>query len=71
VGKVVVRGQDANLEQVRRGLAWHYKKYEREQEPSDRVSYAEAEIEARIARRGLWADPESISPWDWRKSRRN
>lgn len=70
VGKVIVSGQDANLEQVRRGLAWHYKKFEREQEPGDRVTYAEAEIEARMAQRGLWADPEPVPPWDWRKSRR-
>lgn len=70
LGKVLVGGQDANLEQVRRGWSWHYKKYEREQEPGDRVTYAEAEIEARLARRGLWADSEPIPPWDWRKSRR-
>lgn len=70
IGKVRVGGQDANLEQVRRGLAWHYKKYEGEQEPLDRASYSEAEIEARAARRGLWADPEPIPPWDWRKGRR-
>jgi endonuclease YncB( thermonuclease family) len=70
VGKVVVSGQDANLEQVRRGMAWHYKKYEREQEPSDRVTYAETEFGARNARRGLWVDREPIPPWDWRKIRR-
>jgi endonuclease YncB( thermonuclease family) len=36
VGKVLVDSVDANLEQVRRGLAWHYKAYQREQRPKDR-----------------------------------
>lgn len=31
VGKVLVNGLDANLVQVQRGFAWHYKAYEREQ----------------------------------------
>ncbi len=70
VGKVLVNDQDANLEQVRRGLAWHYKKYEREQEPLDRAAYSQAEIEARMGNRGLWSDPEPIPPWDWRKSKK-
>jgi len=71
VGKVLVGGQDANLEQVRRGLAWHFKKYDREQEPLDRATYSQAEIEARMSNRGLWSDPEPIPPWDWRKSKKN
>lgn len=40
VGKVLVDGVDTNLEQVRRGLAWHYKAYQREQQPEDRLTYA-------------------------------
>lgn len=71
VGKVLVNDQDANLEQVRRGLAWHYKKYEREQEPLDRATYSQAEIEARMGNRGLWSDLSPIPPWDWRKSKKN
>lgn len=31
VGKILVDGMDANLAQVKRGLAWHYKAYAREQ----------------------------------------
>ena len=36
VGKVMVAGKDANLEQVRSGFAWHYKKYQNEQTATDR-----------------------------------
>ena len=43
VGKVPVDGLDANLEQVKRGMAWHYKVYEREQRETDRKVYANAE----------------------------
>lgn len=67
VGRVLVGGRDAGLEQVHRGLAWHYRKYESEQRPDDRVRYAEAESSARSARRGLWQDADPTPPWDWRR----
>ena len=70
VGKVLVNGRDVNLIQVERGMAWHYKAYEREQPPNDRKLYDAAEIEARAARRGLWRDPEPTPPWDYRKAKR-
>ncbi len=70
IGKVLVDGQDANLVQVSRGLAWHYKAYEREQSPEDRGRYAAAEIEARNARQGLWSEPAPMPPWDYRKMKR-
>jgi endonuclease YncB( thermonuclease family) len=56
-----------NLEQVRAGLAWHYKKYQKEQTSSDRELYSVAEIEAREAGRGLWRDPAPVPPWEHRK----
>ena len=31
VGKVLLAGLDCNLVQIKRGLAWHYKQYQREQ----------------------------------------
>jgi endonuclease YncB( thermonuclease family) len=56
-----------SLEQVRRGLAWHYKAYQREQPPEDRVSYAAAEEEARRLRLGLWQDTQPVPPWELRR----
>lgn len=70
VGKVWVDGRDANLEQLRKGLAWHYKKYENEQPLEDRLAYRAAEDEARASKRGLWADPAPVAPWDWRHKAR-
>jgi len=69
VGKVLVDGQDANLEQVKRGFAWHYKAYEREQPSIDRKVYAGAETEAKAARLGLWADTEPVPPWEFRHTK--
>ena len=71
VGKVFVDGLDANLQQVQRGFAWHYKAYEREQSGSDRNAYADAENEARAARRGLWVDAVPVPPWDFRHIKTN
>ena len=70
VGKVIVGGQDACLEQVRQGMAWHYKKYENEQPLEDRLAYAKAEQAAREMKLGLWSEKGPVSPWDWRKARR-
>lgn len=46
IGKVVLQGRDVNLAMITSGLAWHYKKYQREQSASDRMLYASAEQEA-------------------------
>lgn len=69
VGKVMVNGLDVNIEQLRRGLAWHYKAYQREQTPMDRQSYAAAEDAAKRLRRGLWAMPGATPPWEFRRPR--
>ena len=68
VGKVLLGGLDSNLVQIKRGLAWHYKQYEREQSPADRQSYAEAEVEARAAKLGLWRDAAPLPPWHFRRN---
>ena len=70
IGKMLVDGQDANLEQVRRGCAWHYRRYMNEQPLDDRVAYNAAEESARAGRVGLWGDRDPVPPWDWRKARR-
>ncbi len=71
VGKITINGVDANLEQIIAGLAWHYKKYQREQSEADRTIYAQAEEEARVTKRGLWFDTDPAPPWDWRKQQKH
>ena len=66
VGDVILPdGRNLNHEIVRAGLAWHYVKYA----PGDR-KLAQAESEAREARRGLWAEAEPVPPWQWRRGAR-
>lgn len=62
LARVHCDGIDANAEQVRQGMAWVYRKYA----PKDSPLYA-VEGEAKAARRGLWADPEPVPPWEWRR----
>lgn len=53
-------GRSLNRELVAAGFAWWYRKYS-----TDRGLEA-LELEARTARRGLWADPDPVPPWDFR-----
>jgi endonuclease YncB( thermonuclease family) len=60
IGIVTVAGFNVEAEQVRRGLAWVYRQYSHDSQ------WLALEAEAKSARRGLWADANSIPPWDWR-----
>ncbi|MCX8019852.1 MAG: thermonuclease family protein [Chitinophagaceae bacterium] len=64
VGEIILPdGTNVNKEMVKNGLAWHFKKYSKNKE------YAALEEAARKAKLGLWADPNPIPPWLWRKLR--
>lgn len=58
-------GKCLNQELVRSGMAWWYRRYA----PDDEV-LAKLEVDARKARRGLWAEKAPTPPWEWRASRR-
>lgn len=60
VGTVWIGGTDANLEQVKRGMAWAYRKYLKD------PAYITAEEAAKRARLGLWSRPDAIPPWEFR-----
>jgi endonuclease YncB( thermonuclease family) len=68
VCKIMLDDKDINLEQVKAGMAWHYKEYEREQSADDRELYAHAEDEARRARRGLWVNANPVEPSEFRRT---
>jgi endonuclease YncB( thermonuclease family) len=69
VGKVSLQDQDICLEQVKRGMAWHYKQYQRDQTQEDRLKYDRAEREARDNRIGLWSDDAPIEPSKFRHAK--
>lgn len=66
IGKIHASGIDCGLRQIEMGLAWHYKAYEREQIPEDRLAYARAETIAKEAGKGLWRDKSPVPPWEFR-----
>jgi endonuclease YncB( thermonuclease family) len=55
IGKLLLSGKDINLQQIKDGLAWHYKPYEKEQSVEDRKLYSSSEVRARRSRLGLWS----------------
>jgi endonuclease YncB( thermonuclease family) len=67
VGKVFLNKQDMCLEQVKRGLAWHYKQYQVEQSNDDQNLYAQADLTAKNQLAGLWKDKNPTPPWEYRK----
>ena len=71
LGKVIVGGRDANYEQLKKGLAWYYKQYEKDLIDEDKKKYSEAEEWARNYTEGLWADSNSMPPWEFRHKGKN
>ncbi|MFM8930271.1 MAG: thermonuclease family protein, partial [Gemmataceae bacterium] len=62
VGQVHQGSLDVNLQMVKEGLAWHYKKY------SQSADLSRAEAEAKAGKKGLWADPNPVPPWEFRRT---
>jgi micrococcal nuclease len=69
VGKILVNGVDANLSQVKAGMAWWYRDYAKEQSAADRRLYEQTEQQAQAQRLGLWSDKNPTPPWDFRHAR--
>ena len=67
LGKVLLDGQDICHQQIKAGLAWHYKKYQNQQPLADRDAYSASETAAKNEKLGLWSDLRPVAPWDFRK----
>lgn len=61
IGRVKVGQTDVNLEQVKKGMAWHFTEHNKEK------VYADAQAQAKAKRQGLWVDPKPVAPWEFRK----
>lgn len=59
---ILLDGMNLNKELVKQGWCWWYRKYA----PGDTVLEG-LERDAREAGKGLWAEPNPVSPWKWRK----
>ncbi len=58
-------GTSVNQRLVQEGWCW----WDRKQAQGD-TQFEPLEKEARDSQKGLWADPNPIPPWEWRKSSR-
>jgi micrococcal nuclease len=63
LGEVFLGDRHINLEMVQEGWAWHYVQYSKD------PALAKAEKDARAGKKGLWADPNPIPPWEFRKGK--
>ena len=54
-------GRNLNQELIKAGLAWWFRKYSKD------VRLGAFEQEARLAKRGLWTEPQPVPPWKWRR----
>ncbi|MDU4254419.1 thermonuclease family protein [Pseudomonas sp.] len=63
------RQRNINLLMVNQGAAWVYSQYAKRPEYSDYYGpLSAAEKNARMQRLGLWANPDAIAPWQFRRS---
>ncbi len=65
VAVVTCAGVEVNRAQVERGFAWVYVRYNKD------GSLSRAQAEAKIARRGLWADVSPTPPWEFRHPKKS
>ena len=68
-GRIVAKsylpnGKELGAEMIKAGLAWHFKKYSKDE------SLASYEVTAREQKLGLWSIDNPTPPWEYRKMKR-
>lgn len=66
VCRVWAGADDLQQVMLQQGHAWHMTVYRQEQSSGEYGRYAWAQAQARAARRGLWATPRPLPPWECR-----
>jgi micrococcal nuclease len=70
LGVISLDEMDVNLEMIKSGAAWHFKKYAKFDQASDQyMIYDKNEHQAKLKKTGLWKE-KAISPWLWRKNKK-
>ena len=64
VGTLYQGGRNINAAMVASGYAWWYQYYA----PHEHLLQT-AQQQARAQKLGLWAEPNPVAPWDWRRNR--
>lgn len=71
LAELIVNDVNVNVEQIRRGFAWHYKYYARTQNYEKHIIYSQAETMAREKRVGIWQLDNPVPPWIYRKKHKS
>ena len=71
VAEIFVDDVNINVEQLKRGFAWHYKFHSKSQSFAKKLIYSQAEESARKAGLGLWRLENPEPPWEYRRQNRN
>src|SRR6185312_8979384 len=66
LGRVVARDMDVGEQMIRDGVAWYNKVEATGFTEIQKQEYFGSEQAARSEARGLWKDPNPVSPWDFR-----
>jgi endonuclease YncB( thermonuclease family) len=61
---------DVGLAQIEAGMAWFFRRYQRDLPRPSRRRYADAELGARKTSKGLWQEQDPEPPWDFRRRQR-
>ena len=70
LGVISLDEVDVNLEMIKAGAAWHFKKYAKFDQAQEQYQiYDENEHQAKLKKIGLWKE-KAISPWLWRKNKK-
>ena len=70
LGVISLDEVDVNLEMIKAGAAWHFKKYAKFDQAQEQYQiYDENEHQAKLKKIGLWKE-NAISPWLWRKNKK-
>lgn len=64
IATIFLEDKNINLEMVKAGYAWHYKKYSKD------IIFAAEEVISRKAKKGLWQDSNPVPPWEFRRTGR-
>ncbi|ECE2108996.1 thermonuclease family protein [Salmonella enterica] len=64
LGTLMNGGLNINAQQVEKGMAWAYRFHDKATD----INMLALENKARSNGVGLWADPNPIEPWKWRRS---
>ena len=70
LGVISYDEMDINLEMIKAGAAWHFKKYAKFDQAQEQYQiYDENEHQAKLKKIGLWKE-KAISPWLWRNNKK-